>query len=47
MTSALFLAALGYLVGTMAGWWAWRDWAVVVAAVVFAGTAGFARLATR
>ncbi|MGA5122034.1 hypothetical protein ACPCTK_08095 [Streptomyces pseudogriseolus] len=47
VTSALFLAALGYLVGTMAGWWAWRDWAVVVAAVVFAGTAGFARLATR
>ncbi|MCX5247138.1 hypothetical protein OG895_18225 [Streptomyces sp. NBC_00201] len=47
MTSTLFLVALGYLVGSMVGWWAGRDWAIIVAAVVFAGTAGFARLATK
>ncbi|MFH8445952.1 hypothetical protein ACH4D3_32670 [Streptomyces sp. NPDC018026] len=47
MTSTLFLVALGYLVGSMAGWWAGRDWAIIVAAVVFAGTAGFARLAAK
>ncbi|WP_167752088.1 hypothetical protein [Streptomyces sp. H23] len=47
VTSALFLVALGYLVGSMAGWWAGRDWAIIVAAVVFAGTAGFARLAAK
>ncbi|MFH8791664.1 hypothetical protein [Streptomyces sp. NPDC017941] len=47
MTSMLFLVALGYLVGSMVGWWAGRDWADIVAAVVFAGTVGFARLATK
>ncbi|MEV8248389.1 hypothetical protein AB0R01_32140 [Streptomyces rochei] len=47
MTSALFLVALGYLVGSMLGWWAGRDWAIIVAAVVFASTFGFARLATK
>lgn len=47
VTSALFLVALGYLVGSMLGWWAGRDWAIIVAAVVFASTFGFARLATK
>ena len=47
VTSTLFLVALGYLVGSMVGWWAGRDWAIIVAAVVFAGTVGFARLATK
>lgn len=47
VTSTLFFVALGYLVGSMVGWWAGRDGAIIVAAVVFAGTAGFARLATK
>ncbi len=47
VTSVLFLAALGYLVGTMAGWWAWHDWAAIAAGAVFAGTIGFGRLATK